>query len=182
MDKRIKADLYRYNKLNGFSGFLKGMRIQGFKYVFFLRIANRNNKYSPKGFISRLILHWLGYRYGFRINPKAKIGKGLYLGHFGTVLIGNSVIGANCNIGHNVTIGQIPTDRIIKLPILGDKVWVGIGCVIVGNIKIGSNVFISPNTFVNFDVPSNSTVIGNPARIVRMKKNPVEGYINNVIE
>lgn len=53
-----------------------------------------------------------------------------------------------------------------------------LGYVIVGNIKIGSDVLIAPNSFVNMDVPSNSLVIGNPA-VIKKKDNPTQYYINN---
>lgn len=55
-------------------------------------------------------------------------------------------------------------------------VWIGTGSVIVGNVKIGSNVLIAPNSFVNMNVPNNSLVIGNPAKIIS-KENPTDGYI-----
>ena len=66
------------------------------------------------------------------------------------------------------------------MPTIGDRVWFGTGAVVVGKIKIGSDVIIAPNSLVNFDVPDNSTVIGNPARIIRRDKPPT-GYINNIL-
>ena len=53
---------------------------------------------------------------------------------------------------------------------------VGINSTIVGNIKIGNNVLIAPNAVVNFDVPDNSVVIGNPG-VIHHKENATEGYI-----
>ncbi|MEO5991437.1 MAG: serine acetyltransferase, partial [Ferruginibacter sp.] len=61
-----------------------------------------------------------------------------------------------------------------------DYVWIGTGAVVVGKIKIGNNVLIAPLTYVNFDVPNNSIVIGNPARIIS-KEDATAGYINNVL-
>ena len=71
--------------------------------------------------------------------------------------------------------------KLMGCPVIGNHVWIGTGSVIVGNIKIGSNVLIAPNSFVNIDVPDNSLVIGNPCKVI-MKENPCEGYINNVLE
>ena len=51
---------------------------------------------------------------------------------------------------------------------------------IVGNIKIGNDVLVAPLTFVNFDVPDHSVVIGNPAKII-FKENATEGYINKTV-
>ena len=65
-------------------------------------------------------------------------------------------------------------------PTIDDYVWIGTGSVLVGNIKIGKNVLIAANSFVNFDVPDNSIVIGNPGKIIS-KENPTRYYINNVL-
>ena len=117
------------------------------------------------------------YKYGFQI-PVENIEGGLYLGHFGTVVISrHAVIGRNCNIAHNVTIGAA-RGRREGAPQLGECVWVGAGAVLVGNISVGSNVLIAPNAYVNFDVPDNSVVVGNPG-VVSQKVDPTKGYINN---
>ncbi|WP_425440669.1 hypothetical protein [Pontibacter mucosus] len=63
---------------------------------------------------------------------------------------------------------------------MGDNVWIGTGSVIVGNVRIGSNVLIAPNAFVNVDVPDNSLVVGNPCKILE-KEAPCEGYINSTL-
>lgn len=51
---------------------------------------------------------------------------------------------------------------------------------IAGKINIGNNNLIAHNSFVNMDIPDNSLVIGNPAKIIK-KENPTEGYINNIL-
>lgn len=61
------------------------------------------------------------------------------------------------------------------LMIPGDKVWIGANTVIVGAIHIGNDVLIAPNSFVNFDVPSNSLVISNKCDGVRENKEPPIG-------
>lgn len=96
------------------------------------------------------------------INPKAKIGK-------------------NCNIAQGVTIGQQNRGKNEGFPEIGDEVWIGPNAVIVGGIKIGNNVLVAPNSFVNFDVPDNCVVMGNPAQMTP-KDSATEGYINNKIE
>jgi len=178
MNSLIKADLYRVQGLS-YSGLnlLKGMRSKGFKYLFFMRLlAQRRNIVST--FILKVILRMLSYRYGFQIPPSTPIGGGLFIGHFGTVVISvNAKIGSNCNIAHNVTIGAARGKRA-GAPTIGDRVWIGTGAVLTGKITIGSDVLIAPNAFVNMDVPEHSIVIGNPAKIIA-KHNPIEDYINN---
>ncbi len=164
----IKADLYLYKNLQALSGFLKGLLFKpGFRFTFFLRLASKYKKLSIIGILSRFILHILKFRYGFQIDARAKIGKGLYIGHFGPIIIGkNIVIGSNCSIGHTVTLGMISEGKNKGVPTFGDNVEIHTGSVIVGNIHIGSNVIIAPNAFISFNVPDNSTVIGNPAKII----------------
>lgn len=56
-------------------------------------------------------------------------------------------------------------------------IYIGINATVVGNVQIGSDVLIVPNSYVNFDVPDHSVVIGNPA-VVHHKENAIgEGYV-----
>lgn len=109
------------------------------------------------------------------------MGGGIFLGHAYNITINpDAVIGNNCNIHKGVLIGQ--SNRGIKKgsPIIGNNVWIGINAAIVGNVTIGDDVLIAPNSFVNIDVPSHSVVFGNPC-IIRHKENATEGYINHVL-
>lgn len=174
----IKADLFRYG---GLTSLWKGLRTPGFRYMYYLRKAANHKKYSIRGFFFRFILSRLSFKYGFQIPVKTQIGEGFYIGHFGTIVInGNAKIGKNCNIAHLTTIGKANRGKLKGYPTIGDKVWIGTGSVIVGNINIGSNVLIAPNSFVNMDIPDDSIVVGNPAKIIK-KINATEGYINNIL-
>lgn len=122
------------------------------------------------------------FKYGFEISANAQIGEGFYLSdHCGPVVIGPVKIGKYCNICHCVTIGRAYKSGKIGRPTIDDYVWIGTGSVLVGNISIGKNVLIAPNTFVNFNVPDNSLVIGNPAKIIQ-RDNPTKYYINNILD
>ncbi len=72
------------------------------------------------------------------------------------------VIGKRCGIMHNVTIG---TNMIAGVPKIGDDVFIGVNSTVLGNIRIGDRVRIGANTAVTTDVPSDSIVIGSPAKI-----------------
>lgn len=178
----IQKDLHRYGRLKGTKGFWKGMMIPGFRYTFFLRKAAGSAKYSLPGIFYRMMLKRYSYKYGFQIPVGATIGEGFYLGHFGAIVINPKVIiGRNCNIAQGVTLGQINLGPKKGCPVVGDYVWIGTNAVIVGKVTIGNNVLIAPNSYVNFDVPPNTIVIGNPAKMID-KPNPVEGYIVYVME
>lgn len=71
-------------------------------------------------------------------------------------------------------------DRI-GAPIIGNQVYLGINSTVVGKVKIGDDVLIVPNAYVNCDVPSHSIVIGNPCKII-YKDNATEGYVGFLVE
>lgn len=151
-------------------------------FIYILRKSQRYPKKSILGTFWRLVLRHHQIKYGFQIYPETQIGAGFYLGHWGAVVINpKTVIGRNCNISQGVTIAQANRGKNEGVPTVGDEVWIGPNAVLVGKIKIGNNVLIAPNAYVNFDVPDNSVVIGNPGVIT---SNPfaTEGYINNKIE
>lgn len=178
----IKGDLYRYiPKKYSLLNLVKGFRIPGFCYTFFLRKSAKTSKYSIAGIIYRILLRKFTYKFGIQIPTFTKIGKGFYIGHFGNVVVSpKAVIGNYCNLSQGVTIGQIFVGSKKGAPQIGDYVWFGTGCIVVGGIQIGSNVLIAPGAFVNFDVPSHSVVLGNPGKIIP-KENPTVGYIENIL-
>ena len=182
MDEIIAADLYRHFGLKGKKGLMKGLSYPGFRYTFLFRKVSMTDKKSLAGFLYRLLIRRYRYKYGFEINPEAQIGKGFYLtSHIGSVIIGRVVMGKNCNVGHLVTIGRgIAGDRK-GFATIGDNVWIGTGAVIIGNIQIGNNVLIAPNTYLNFNVPDNSVVYGNPGKIIKARE-PTNGYINFIVD
>lgn len=178
MNNIIASDLYRLEGLKGFSGLLKGLKNPGFRYIYILRKLSTYTKYSPNWFLFSILKRRYTFKYGFQIPTNTRIGKGLYIGHFGTIIINeNVVIGENCNLSPNVVIGE--TNRGIKKgsPKIGNCVWIGSGSIVVGKITIGNNVLVAPNSFVNEDIPDNSIVTGNPAKI-SANKNATTDYIN----
>ncbi|SFG33846.1 serine O-acetyltransferase [Pontibacter chinhatensis] len=181
MDRIIEADLFRYGGLSGTKGLLKGLQNPGFRYMYLLRKASKYKKNSIKWLLFNFLKSRYSHKYGFQIPSSTEIGEGFYIGHYGPIVInGKARIGKNCNITHNVTIGQANRGRLKGYPTIGDNVWIGTGSVIVGNVRIGSNVLIAPNAFVNVDVPDNSLVVGNPCKILE-KEAPCEGYINSTL-
>lgn len=183
MNKVIKADLYRYGGLTGWKGLLRGFFSHpNFRYIYYFRKCTEFDKHSIRGIFFRLLKKRCSFRYGYEIRSLAQIGEGFYLSdHRGYVVIGEAKIGKNCNVAHAVTIGRAYKNGKIGFPVIGDHVWIGTGSVLVGAINIGRNVLIAPNSYVNFNVPDNSIVIGNPGKIIE-KENPTKYYINYVPE
>ena len=182
MDILIKANLYRYNGLTGTKGLLRGRLTPGFRYMYIVRKISKCRKYSPMWLLYRVLLRRYSFKFGIQIPYTTQIGEGFYIGHFGTIVISpKAKIGKNCNIAHNVTIWKANRGRLNGFPTIGNNVWIGTGSVIVGNINIGDNVLVAPNSFVNVDVPPFSLVLGNPCKIVP-KDNPTDRYIEYILE
>lgn len=174
--KIIEADMFRYyDKVPC----IKPIQV---KYLSTYRKASCYPKKSIRGLFYRVRLNRLSEKSGIQIPTQAKIGKGFYIGHFGTIIINPEVeIGENVNIATGVTIGKTNRGEKKGVPQIGNKVWIGTNAVIVGNIKIGDDVLIAPNAYVNVDVPSHRVVIGNPA-VIHPRENATEGYINRIAE
>ena len=113
------------------------------------------------------------------VPASCKLGKGTKFGYggIGVVLHSRAVLGENCIIGTNVTIGG--KSRWYEVPVIGNNVDISTGAKILGPIKIGDNVAIGANAVVVKDVPDNCVVAGIPAKIIKMNVNDTEGHNDN---
>lgn len=100
------------------------------------------------------------------ISLEAEIGKGFYIGHYGSIWIGPVTMGDYCNVSQEVTIGIGGKGKGRGVPEIGNYVYVGPGAKVFGKIKIGNNVAIGANAVVSKNVADNAVMVGNPARIV----------------
>lgn len=180
----IKADLYRYFGDASQSAFKAAYKnIPGFKFTYWLRkcaYLSRRPFYTRPFFYRALGKYKaLKYQYGFDIEYSTKIGAGFYLGHWGGVVInGDVIIGENCNISHQVTIGSDAKHGADAVPVVGDKVYLVPGCKVFGRIALGDGCAVGANSVVLSDVPPGAAVAGLPARVV--SENGSKGYINNI--
>lgn len=96
------------------------------------------------------------------IPARTKISPDFKIEHLnGIVLNPDITIGKNCNIYNGITIGKGKRGKRIGCPQIGDEVWISINSVIVGK------VLIALGAYVNFDAPSHSIVLGNPAKAIK---------------
>lgn len=119
---------------------------------------------------------------GVGLIDNLNIGKGLIIGHTGRIVLNSR---ANFSEGHlflthGVTVGRDIRGKRKGVPRFGKDVVIRCNSTVTGNITIGDDVLIAPNTFVNFDVPSHSVVIGNPATI-HHRDNATEGHVGKII-
>lgn len=117
---------------------------------------------------------------GIHVEGNPNFGRGLIIGHYGRIIINGSVqFGEQIYITHGVTIGRNATGKRKGVPVIGNRVRIGANATIVGNVRIGDDVMIAPNAFVNIDVPSHSVVIGNPC-VIHHKEDATKGYLGDI--
>ena len=119
--------------------------------------------------LSTLCFRRLERRYGVYISKAAEIGPGLVMPHPIGIVIGEGVvIGRNCKIFQNVTIGgkNVGDAGSGRYPSIGDNVVIFAGGKVLGDISVGSNCTIGANSVVIEDVNQGATVAGMPARVV----------------
>ncbi|MEK7067558.1 MAG: serine O-acetyltransferase EpsC [Patescibacteria group bacterium] len=121
-------------------------------------------------FLARLFSQVARFLTGIEIHPGAKIGQSFFIDHGIGVVVGETVIiGDNCVLYHNVTLGGTGNHQGKRHPTLGNNVTIGTGATLLGPITIGDNVKIgAESVIIMHDVPSNCTVVGAPARIVKL--------------
>jgi serine O-acetyltransferase len=107
--------------------------------------------------------------YGIEVHDTARIGRRVRIAHQGAVVIdGDAVIGDDCLILHNVTIGRAEEGG--GAPRIGREVVIGPGAVVIGDITVGDRARIGPNAVVVVDVPADGAAFASPARQLPAKQ------------
>lgn len=127
---------------------------------------------APLSFIYKVLKVWSQILTGIDIPCETTIGRGLRIEHFGDIIIsGDAEFGEDCVIRNGVTVGLRRTG-VRGAPVIGNRVDIGAGAKILGDIKIGDDVSIGANAVVLTDVPANSIAVGIPAKIRAKKPEP----------
>ncbi len=166
----LRRDMSRY------TGNPSGFLVQGIKNLYshpayagvvFYRLTRslwlrRSNPVFNAAFlVSRLIYPLVRWHSGVELQARTQIGPGLCLMHFGPIVIHpDTVAGEDLTVLPGVTIGE--DDR--GTPVIGDRVAVGAGALIIGRVTVGSDVNIGAGAVVVKDLPGCCTAVGVPAK------------------
>lgn len=122
---------------------------------------------APLSLVYRALFRRCRNIYGIELPYSVRLGAGVVVEHQGGIVVhGDSVIGDNCIIRQNVTLGIRRLDATGDAPVLEAGVDVGAGAVILGRITIGAGATIGANAVVLRDVPPGGLAVGVPAKIV----------------
>ena len=171
----FRRDLERYTKTNaGESGIKTFCVEQALWAILQYRVASSISRSNLPWYVKRPLLIscvlWqklIEILTGICIPYSTSIGPGLYIGHYGTIIIHkDAVIGENCNLSQGVTIGVSGRGEKRGVPTIGNRVYLATNAVVVGKIFVGDDVAVAANSLVTRDVPDHTTVMGVPAMVV----------------
>jgi len=125
---------------------------------------------APLSIFYRSLYRRVRNTYGIDLPYTVQLGRRVVIEHQGAIVIhGNSIIGNDCIIRQGVTLGNRYLDRPFEAPVLGDRVNVGAGAKILGQVHLNDDVNIGANAVVLKDVPAGETAVGIPAKVLKPK-------------
>lgn len=184
MLQTVKEDIFRNvgNSCTSLRFRIKHALVPGNRTLWLIRHYQSASCRLTKGIWSALC-YFDKYSSGMQIPPQTKIGRGCRILHFGNIVVNpNATIGDNFNIAQGCLIGNSFSKSGNGVPVIGNNCCMFANSMVVGGVKIGNNVLIAPGAFVNFDVPDNSIVIGNPGKIIPRDSSPTAKYIVYPVE
>lgn len=144
----------------------------GFLAIFVHRLINARWKIRsrilrfPVTVFCRLLFNWVSWTFGIEIGYHSQIGRRLHIYHHGATMLGARSVGDDCHIRHNTTLGVLNRFDPGGLPVIGNRVDIGVGVVVAGPVWIGDDAVIAANSLVLRDVPPGGVVMGVPARLI----------------
>lgn len=138
----------------------------GVHAIWAYRLAHQLWKRRNTKFIARLVSQGARFMTGIEIHPGATIGRRFFIDHGMGVVIGETaVVGDDVLIYHQVTLGGRARGRFKRHPTIGDRVLIGAGAKVIGDITIGDDAKIGANALVVKDVEPGMIMVGIPSNV-----------------
>lgn len=151
----------------------------GFVAIVVHRMANArwNIRYGvlrfPVTVLCKLLFIWADWVLGIEIPYATQLGRRVRIWHHGGTVLGARAIGDDVHIRHNTTFGVLSRKDLAGMPIIGNRVDVGVGVSILGAVTVGDDAVIAANSLVIRDVPPGAMVMGVPARQAAFMTTPL---------
>ena len=140
----------------------------GLHAIWIYRLAHKLWR-AKRRILSRMLSNYAKFWTGIEIHPGAEIGKRFVIDHGVGVVIGETaVIGDDVLIYHGVTLGGKTLDPVKRHPTVGDRVIIGAGAKLIGNITIGNDCRVGANAVVTKDMPAGTVAVGVNARLINL--------------
>lgn len=121
----------------------------------------------PFTLLYRFLFKWVEWTCGISLPYTVQVGRRVRIWHHSAMILHARSIGNDCHIRHCTTFGVAHRDQNEAIPVIGDRVDIGCGVCILGDVHVGHDTVIGANAVVLKDVPPYSVVVGIPGRVVR---------------
>jgi serine O-acetyltransferase len=128
----------------------------------------------PFSILYKVLNRCVEWTCGISLPYTVRLGRRVRIWHHGWMILHAASIGDDVHIRQNTTFGVARRDRLSDLPTIEDRVDIGCGVAILGNVTVGHDSVIGANAVVLKDVPPNSVAVGVPAKVVRTMARPDE--------
>jgi serine O-acetyltransferase len=119
------------------------------------------------------VLHTsVSWKFGIDLGYTVKLGRRVRIWHHGGIVLGARAIGDDVHIRQNTTLGVLSREDVTGKPVIEDRVDIGAGACVLGQVTVGHDTVIGANSVVVKDVPAHSTLFGVPARPVKLARGP----------
>jgi serine O-acetyltransferase len=149
---------------------------QGFWVLFWHRFGNQRMDLRPRllrvplTLLYRLMYKLCQWMAGIDLPYTVRVGRRVRLEHFGGMILIAQTIGDDVIIRQNTTFGIAGLDAVKDRPVIGNRVELGAGAVVIGPVHVGDDSIVGANAVVTKDVPAGAIVGGVPARLIRMRE------------
>jgi serine O-acetyltransferase len=146
---------------------------QGFWAIAVHRFGNWRMSVRPKllraplSLLYRFLFKWVEWTCGITLPYTTRLGRRVRIWHHGGMVLTARAIGDDVHIRQNTTFGVASRERPYEFPTIGDRVDIGCGACILGEVVVGHDSVIGANAVVVTDVPPCSIALGSPARAIR---------------
>ncbi len=121
----------------------------------------------PFSIVYKMLYRMVEWTCGISLPYPVKVGRRVRIWHHGGMILHALSIGDDVQIRQNTTFGVARTDHNFELPVIGDRVDIGVGACLLGDIQIGRGAVIGANAVVLKDIPDYAVAVGVPAKVVK---------------